>query len=193
MAIVEILVEELSMKEFLQIVLPKYLHTPWMLNENYFIRSFEGKNDLQKNIPNKIKVLSNKFQEPVGIVILRDQDNSDCRIIKSNLLRLCKENGNCPRLVRIVCRELEAWYFGEFEAIAKAYPNFKINNYINKSKYRNPDTINASYELKRILPDFQKVRSAKKNAPYISVENNKSKSFHQTIKGISEFFDSLNV
>ena len=51
MARIEILVEEPSMKEFLNILLPKILDNDWILNENYFIRSFEGKSDLQKNIP----------------------------------------------------------------------------------------------------------------------------------------------
>lgn len=43
MARIEILVEEPSMKEFLGIILPKVIHEPWVLNVNYFIRSFEGK------------------------------------------------------------------------------------------------------------------------------------------------------
>jgi hypothetical protein len=56
---VEILVEEPSMKEFLGILLPKILDDFWVLNSNFFIRSFEGKSDLQKNIPSKIKAYSN--------------------------------------------------------------------------------------------------------------------------------------
>ena len=48
MARIEILVEEPSMKEFLGILLPKVIQEPWILNENYFIRAFEGKNDYKK-------------------------------------------------------------------------------------------------------------------------------------------------
>lgn len=65
MARIEILVEEPSMKEFLTILLPNVLEKPWELNNNYFIRSFEGKNDLQKNIPSKVKYLSNWNHESV--------------------------------------------------------------------------------------------------------------------------------
>lgn len=191
MARIEILVEEPSMKEFLTILLPNILDNKWQLNDNYFIRSFEGKNDLQKNIPSKVKLLSNWKNEAAGVVIMQDQDSSDCKILKQKLLRICNESGNCPKLVRIICRELESWYIGDFSAVNRAYPNFKFHNYINKAKFRIPDNCNASDELKKILPEFQKVGGAKKIAPFINTENNKSESFHQTISGLRRFFDSI--
>lgn len=191
MARIEILVEEPSMKEFLTILLPNILDNQWNLNVNYFIRSFEGKNDLQKNIPSKVKFLSNWNHEAVGIVIMQDQDSSDCKILKQKLIAICNQNGNCPKLVRIICRELESWYLGDFVAVNGAYPNFKYQNYINKSKFRIPDNCNAFDELKKILPEFQKVGGAKKIAPFISIENNKSESFQQTISGLVRFFASV--
>lgn len=87
MARIEILVEEPSMKEFLNILLPKILDNDWILNENYFIRSFEGKSDLQKNIPSKVKLLSNWNHEASGIIIMQDQDSSDCKILKKKAVR----------------------------------------------------------------------------------------------------------
>jgi Domain of unknown function (DUF4276) len=191
MARIEILVEEPSMKEFLTILLPNIIDKQWNLNENYFIRSFEGKNDLQKNIPSKVKFLSNWNHEAVGVVIMQDQDSSDCKILKQKLLNICNQNGDCPKLVRIICRELESWYIGDFFAVNQAYPSFKHQNYINKSKFRIPDICNASDELKKILPGFQKVGGAKKIAPYMNIENNKSESFKQTISGLIRFFDSI--
>lgn len=191
MARIEILVEEPSMKEFLTIILPKVISEPWVLNENYFIRAFEGKSDLQKNIPSKVKFLSNWNHERVGLVILQDQDSSDCRILKQKLVDICDENGTCSKLIRIVCRELEAWYIGDFEAVHLAYQNFKYQNFINKAKFRVPDNCNAYDELRKILPEFQKVGGAKKIAPYINIENNKSESFKQTISGLTHFFDSV--
>jgi hypothetical protein len=191
MARIEILVEEPSMKEFLGVLLPKVIQKPWVLNENYFIRSFEGKNDLQKNIPSKVKYLSNRNHEKVGLVVMQDQDSADCKILKQKLIDLCEKNGKCSKLVRIVCRELEAWYIGDFEAVHKAYQNFKYQNYINKAKFRFPDNCNAYDELRKILPEFQKVGGAKKIAPFINIEINKSESFQQTISGLLKFFDSI--
>ncbi len=191
MARIEILVEEPSMKEFLTILLPNILDNQWNLNENYFIRSFEGKNDLQKNIPSKVKFLSNWNHEAVGVVIMQDQDSSDCKILKQKLINICDQSGNCPKLVRIICRELESWYIGDFLAVNCAYPSFKYQNYINKSKFRVPDNCNASDELKKILPEFQKVGGAKKIAPFINITENKSESFKQTVTGLIRFFESV--
>jgi len=191
MAKIEILVEELSMKEFLTHLLPRVIGHPWILNENYFIRSFEGKNDLQKNIPSKVKYLSNCSQEAVGVVVMQDQDSSDCKILKQKLLKICNESGNCPKLVRIICKELESWYIGDFEAVNKAYPSFKYQNYFNKAKFRIPDNCNAADELKKIVPEFQKVGGAKKIAPFISIQNNKSESFQISISGLIRFFESI--
>lgn len=191
MARIEILVEEPSMKEFLTILLPNILEKQWSLNENYFIRSFEGKSDLQKDIPSKVKFLINCSHEAVGVVIMQDQDSSDCKTLKQKLLEICNQNDNCPKLVRIICREFESWYIGDFVAVNKAYPSFKHQNYINKSKFRIPDNCNASDELKKILPEFQKVGGAKKIAPFINIVNNKSESFQQTISGLKRFFDLI--
>lgn len=191
MARIEILVEEPSMKEFLSILLPTFLPPEWLINHNFFIRSFDGKNDLQKNIPSKIKVFSNLKNEAVGVVIMQDQDSADCKKLKAKLLDICNRNGNCPKLIRIVCKELEAWYIGDFEALNKAYPNFKHLNYINKAKFRIPDLCNPTDELRKILPEFQKVNAAKRIAHFINIDDNKSESFNQTISGLIKFFSTI--
>lgn len=191
MARIEILVEEPSMKEFLTILLPNILDPKWNLNQNYFIRSFEGKNDLQKNIPSKVKLLSNWSHEATGVVIMQDQDSSDCKVLKQKLVDICNQNGNCPKLVRVICRELESWYIGDLAAVNKAYPNFKYQNYKHRAKFRIPDNCNASDELKKIVPEFQKVGGAKKIAPYINIKENKSESFKQTVSGLVRFFDTI--
>jgi len=185
---VEILVEELSMKEFLIIVLPRILSPHWQFNKNYFIRVFSGKSDLHKNIPRKMLVYQNDKQK-TGVVIIQDQDSNDCKKLKKDLLSLANTNGNCPLLVRIVCRELESWYLGDLCAIEQAYPQFDANKYQNKSKFRNPDKLNAYDELQKILHEFQKVSGAKAIAPHISLDNNTSESFQQTLNGIKNFFD----
>ena len=193
MARIEILVEEPSMKAFLSILLPKILSDNyWTLNQNYFIRSFDGKSDLQNNIPSKIKVFSN-WTEPVGVIILQDQDSNDCVKLKNKLIEICETHGNCAKLIRIVCRELESWYIGDFEAVNKAYPNFRFENHASKSKFRNPERCNAYDELKKILPEFQKIDGAKKIAPHINIESNKSESFKQTVSGFLKFFAEIKA
>lgn len=76
-------------------------------------------------------------------------------------------------------------------AVNKAYPSFKNQNYSNKSKFRVPDNCNAFDELKKILPEFQKVGGAKKIAPFITIDGNKSESFQQTVNGLKRFFKTI--
>lgn len=186
---IEFLLEEYSMKVFLENLLPRILPTHIKLNEHYFIRAHEGKSDLKKSIPKKIQAF-NSLNTPVGIVILHDQDSNDCILLKNELLSLCNASGsNVKCLVRIVCRELESWYLGDMEAIKSAYPKFKPEKYKNRSKFRNPDNLNAFLEIKKILPFFQKVEGARNISPYINTSNNKSASFLHFIGGITKFIE----
>ncbi|GBU07069.1 hypothetical protein AwDysgo_04000 [Bacteroidales bacterium] len=123
--------------------------------------------------------------------MLQDQDSSDCKVLKQKLINLCDSNRDCRILVRIVCRELESWYIGDFEAIGAAYPQFDPSKYKDKARFKNPETCHASAVLKKILPGFQKVASAKKIAPFLNPETNRSQSFKQTILGIKNFFDAV--
>jgi hypothetical protein len=188
---IEILVEEPSMEAVLKELLPKILPAPWELGVNCFIRSHEGKSDLKKSIPKKMKVFSH-FYEPTGIVILHDQDSADCKKLKQDLLKLCTDNGNCPVLIRIICRELEAWYIGDFEAVQAAYPKFKAEKNKQKATYRNPNAlVNASEEVKKLVPDFQKGSGAKRIAPHLSPSSthNTSESFQQFLSGLKKFLE----
>ncbi len=183
---IEFLLEEASIENVLHELLPKILPESYQLGVNCFLRPHQGKSDLKKSIPKKMKVFSN-FHEPVKVVILHDQDSNDCIELKKSLTRLCEEHGTCPFLVRIVCRELESWYLGDLNAIEKAYPSFKADKYKRKRKYRIPDNLSASDEMSQILPAFQKGLSSKKIAPFLSLERNTSKSFEVFITGVKEF------
>ena len=66
-------------------------------------------------------------------MILHDQDTMNCIELKQNILKLCSESKR-PVLVRIACQELEAWYFGDLEAVAKAYNRPKLKELTRKKK-----------------------------------------------------------
>jgi hypothetical protein len=183
---VEFLLEELSMKNVLEVLLPQILPPEFVINENYFLRPHNGKSDLQRSIPNKVRAFS-RFYEPVKLVILHDQDRNDCKKLKHTLTELCKTNGSCPVLIRIPCQELEAWYLGDMDAIEKVYPRFKARLYRNKEAFRNPDRCDASLELKKIIPDFHKGFASREIPKYMSVTRNTSESFNQFISGITKF------
>ena len=111
----EFLVEERSMAEVLKVLLPRILPAPWVLGENYFIRPHEGKSDLQRSIPKKLKGFAQHKEQTTGFIIVQDQDSNDCLQLKQELVELCQANQapNIKFLVRIVCHELEAWYLVE--------------------------------------------------------------------------------
>lgn len=174
------------MQRALEILLPKVLPSSYKLGENCFLRPHNGKSDLKHSIPKKVKVFS-RYYEPTKLVILHDQDSNDCKTLKRDLMRLCKENGDCPVLIRIPCRELEAWYLGDMEAIEQAYPRFKAKQFRNKEKFRNPDLCQASSELKKIIPTFQKGIAAKAIPKFMRIDENTSPSFKQFVNGLKNF------
>jgi hypothetical protein len=146
---------------------------------------------LEDSIKNKVQVFSH-FHEPAKLVILHDQDSSDCKKLKQDLKKLCEKYGNCPVLIRIPCRELEAWYLGDMDAIKKVYPKFKAEKFRNKAKFRNPDVCQAADELKKIIPDFQKGSASKEIPKHMTLDKNTSKSFKQFVGGLKKFLTNEN-
>jgi len=179
---VEFLLEEPSMKDCLEQLLPKILPEQYVLNENVFLRPHQGKQDLQKSIPKKVQAFS-YFADPVVIIVMHDQDSNDCMKLKNKLSSFF-ENYPYPYLVRIVCIELEAWYIGDMDAIENVYSNFKAKKYKNVSKFRKPDSCNAADELKKIIPAFKKGHAARNIPRYFNIERNNSESFRQFISGL---------
>lgn len=137
---------------------------------------------MQKSLVAKLR----GWNDPdVKFVVIQDQDSNDCKELKAKLLDLCK-NSQKEVLIRIACHELEAWYFGDINALSTAY-GVDLSNVKRKSKYRIPDAIvNPKAELRRLLPEHQQMAGARKLAPIIKIENNSSVSFQMFIKGVKK-------
>lgn len=170
------LLEEKSMKFFLDGILPKILPE----NVAFITIPHEGKSDLQRSIPKKLR----GWNEPdVKFVIVQDQDANDCMVLKQKLLEICGEDTH-EKMIRIACHELEAWYFGDLEAVSRAY-NKDLSAIGRRTMYRIPDDIiNPKDELKRFLPEHQQISGAKRIAEYINVNNNSSTSFNVFVNGV---------
>jgi len=185
--IVEILVEEASMKNFLEVILPKILPDGFALNINCFIRPHQGKSDLQKSIPRKVKAFQH-FPQQVKLIIIHDQDSNDCIKLKTSLAKLIqKQNTLQPYLIRIACKELENWYLGDMKAIENVYTKFKASKYLRKAKYRNPDRVYGSEELSNIIINFSKGLASREIPKNMALEENKSPSFNHLLTGIKHF------
>ncbi len=175
-----VLTEEMSSKVMLESLLPRFLP-----NDEYcFICvAFEGKQDLEKQLPIKLK----GWRTPdTHFVLLRDQDNGDCRTIKEALQGICRRARKPNALVRIACRELESWYFGDLQAVETALGIGGLTDLEAKSKYRNPDRIHCpSRELERVTENrYQKVSGSRVIGRHLRLDGSRSTSFQHFMSGV---------
>ena len=124
---------------------------------------------------------------------MRDQDGADCHEVKAQLVELCESAGRSDVLVRVVCRELEAWYIGEPAALALAFPGAggRVQRELRKRRFRNPDeVVNPSAAVARLIPEFQKRRGARSMAEFLS-RDNRSRSFQVFIEGLERLCGAM--
>jgi hypothetical protein len=173
--------EEISAQRFLEGILPRLL--PSDIHPIYV--TFEGKNDLQKNLERKLR----EWKRPtLGFIILRDKDHEDCVALKAHLKKLCVQSGKTNTLVRIACHHLESWYIGNLTTVL---PLYNINNplkYQSKRKYRNPDALSyACEELKKLTHNqYQKINGSRRIGDAFPIDHNtnRSHSYRVFIEGI---------
>jgi uncharacterized protein YktA (UPF0223 family) len=171
------LLEEPSMKEVLDVILPKILPA----NFSFLCIPHHGKSHLAKSVKSKIT----GWREPnVQFAIIHDKDAMDCFSLKKELSTLANEANRPDTLIRIVCTELESWFLGDFDAIEKGF-NIKLAKKKNMALYRNPDNIaNAKQELKKLIPAYQQISGSRSIAHCMTIEKNTSKSFQVFIAGV---------
>ena len=170
--------EEPSAREMLKGLLPRLL--PSQVGVYYVV--FEGKQDLERNLTRKLL----RWQRPDTVfLILQDQDSSDCRELKERLTRKCKAAGR-RATVRVVCRELESWYFGDLAAVEHGLRIDNLQRFGRNRQYREPDSIvSPSRELKKITRDvYQKLAGSRAIGAHLSLCSNTSHSFRVFVSAI---------
>lgn len=177
----EILVEELSMEAFLNVLLPRLFPSC-----TFRVHSFQGKKDLLDKLPARLKGYAHWPLNYGRIVVVVDCDDDDCHELKQQLekaattagLRTRSGGGQTPWQVvnRIAIEELEAWYFGDWAAVRRAYPRVSPT-----VPHRNPDKIKGgTWEaFERILKKkgYFKNGLRKVEAAHIKPDGNRSHSF----------------
>lgn len=140
--------------------------------------------------------LVNRWDEPeTRFIVLLDQDSRDCRELKRIILDSAREK--CPAkagrlMVRVACRELEAWYLGDAAALREAYPDAKDSAWEKIEKRRDPDNARKAKpsELLRRLPNFVKRDAARRVGEIMgrkwaeSANGNRSTSFRCFVAGV---------
>ena len=173
--------EEPSAEDFLRGFLASRTPTDVTLH----FQVFEGKHDLEKQLVRRIR----HWRLPNSqYLIMRDQDSGDCVQIKQRLRALCDEAGRSEAVIRIACRELEAFFVGDWEAVATAFEKPPLAAHARYAKYRAPDHLGSPYEeLKRALPFYGKRDGARRISRAMVPERNRSTSFQFLFKALSSF------
>jgi hypothetical protein len=191
MITLHIFTEEPSAKNVFEAILPKLLPQ----NVSFRIYPHQGKQDLEralrKSLPHISKIPGSK------ILVTRDQDSTDCIELKNKLDEIIKENCYCDYFIRIVCKELEAWFLGDLNAVHCAYPRLKPEQYQSKADFKNVDKItNPNKYLLRIIPEYSnrdilpKLEASERIAQFLNLDNNRSLSFRHTLRAIKKLTES---
>ncbi|WP_062269000.1 DUF4276 family protein [Endozoicomonas arenosclerae] len=181
------MLEEPSAKILLESLLPRVLPP----NVSFLCIAHEGKQDLEKSIPIKLK----HWNVPNSwFVVIRDKDQSNCIQLKQRLKKLCEDNDRPETLIRIAVHELESWFLGDLTAVGTAFDLPKLASKQQSKKFRNPDALaNAQEELKRLVKGYQKMAGARKISPHLSLDANTSESFHHLLSGLEAYLKQIRA
>ena len=207
----EVLVEDQSCRIALDQILEKILGTDPMVH-SWRSHHFKGPgcipSDLHgprypksrlllDNLPSLLRAYGKSLQESAAVIVVVDLDRRDCMAFKRQLLGVLNACNPRPRArFRIAIEESEAWLLGDRKAVKVAYPRAKnsvLNSYVQ-------DNICGTWEvlaeavnrgglapLKRAgYPEVGEAKCewARKIAPHMDVDQNKSESFQVFRDGI---------
>ena len=194
---IEFLLEERSAEVALKIILPKILSD----DVDCIFHVSQGKPDLLKNLPTLLKGFNPPIADNRRIMVLIDEDREDCFQLKAQLEAIARaagfvtkssasQEGDFQVVNQLAIEELEAWFFGDVEALQAAYPNVSRNLQC-QDRYQDPDAITGGTHealwcvLKGYHPKrFPKTKVARKIAKHMDPCRNRSRSFQVFIEGL---------
>jgi hypothetical protein len=187
---VEILVEEPSVETALRLIVPRIIGSV-----SFEVYPHQCKDDLLGKLPARLRGYSRWLPNDWRIVVVVDRDDDACDELKTHLEETTQTAGLTTRnaakgrtyqvVNRLAIEELEAWFFGDWEAVLTAYPR-AAENIPRKEGYRDPDGIRGgTWEaLERILKragyfktGLRKIEAAGAIAQHLDPERNTSHSF----------------
>lgn len=186
---IEILVEELSMEVTLKTMLPHLLP----LEITCRIINFQGKQNLLRQLPARLRGYASWITDEYRIVVLLDEDRQNCLELKQQMESAASRAGLTTKtsaggarfqvLNRIAVEELEAWFLGDFQAMRQAYPRLPETL---PRKFANPDAVTGGTweSLEKFMQQngyfrggYPKVEAARAISARMNPENNMSRSF----------------
>lgn len=198
----EFFVEEPSMEAALINLVPNILSGK---DFEFEIHVYQGKPNLIKSLPQRLKAYRNFRDNDLRLIILVDRDDDDCKVLKKELEEIAefaklptKSNPDSDGLYvlinRIAIEELEAWFFGDVDALRTAYPKVKAT-LEKQAKFRDPDAIRGgTWEaLERELVyhhpgGLAKIKAADEISQHMRPDKNRSRSFQVFRDALLEIF-----
>jgi hypothetical protein len=165
--------EEASARELIQGLLVRLGAEP----QNIKFIVFEGKQDLRRQLGKRLRGWINTSTR---FIVLQDQDSHlDCKELKRELSQLCKDAGRHDTIIRLACRELEAFYLGDLSAVESALNKPGLARKQSSRKFRTPDSLGSpSRELDLLTGGlYQKVSGSRAIAAHLNLNMNHSRSF----------------
>jgi hypothetical protein len=179
----EILVEDVSGKQLLDILEPKIIDTT---NNTYKIISYKGlgripkdlqttqdpsKRILLEQLPRLIKGYGRSFTKNEVVIVVVDCDNRPCKEFKEDLKGVIPEREPKPNVVfSIAIEEIEAWLLGDKRAIETVYPNMNNQEY---AAYQQ-DSVTRTWEKLADITLHPKAAKTLKKAAFYEVGKQKS-------------------
>ncbi|MDR2102252.1 MAG: DUF4276 family protein [Treponema sp.] len=181
----EILVEDVSGKELLEIIVPKIIDAGL---HSYKIIAYKGCGRIPKNLrtvqdpskrilleqlPRLLRGYGHTYNRPgynAVVIVVVDCDNRNCKEFKQELNQVLESCSPRPKaFFRIAVEEIEAWLLGDRDALCRAYPRYNQQLY---AAYKQDDIMGTWENLADIiLPDGSAVL---KKAAYFEIGRQKS-------------------
>jgi hypothetical protein len=193
----EILVEEPSAEAALVHLVPKILGPDF----SFAVYPHQGKPDLLKNLPIRLRGYRHWIPKNWGIAVLIDSDGAECTEQKEKLEEVARRTGFLTRtaarggrfqvLNRLAVEELEAWFFGDVTALCDTYPGVP-RSLGERAGYRDSDAIQGAWEaLERELQraghhrgGLAKIKAAREISARMEPSRNRSRSFQAFRDGL---------
>ena len=146
------------MEAFLNQLLPRLLPE----DRTFCVHAFQGKSDLLDKLEDRLRAYASWLPDDWRILVVVDRDAEDCKALKRRLegaataarltTRTTSPGRDWQLASRIAIEELEAWFFGDWEAVRSVYPRAPAN-LPRKQAFRDPDAIaGGTWEaLERVL------------------------------------------
>ncbi|MBG8553996.1 DUF4276 family protein [Hymenobacter guriensis] len=213
---VEFFVEEFSAK----LALDAFLHHLLPPPHSFEVFNMNSKEQLFIKLPQRLQgyatMINTGGYNDLRVVVLVDRDDDDCRDLKQQLDAIAAGNNLVTKteaerlagapapfqvLNRVVCEELESWFFGDPEAVTKAFERVG-DSHFRKTDLRAPDAIvggtaqallrtfnKAGYfkeyaNPKHKLGNRWKADAAKAIGEHLHPDRNESPSFRALVEGI---------